>query len=363
LADALELLFLEHAQQLGLQVGADLADLVEQQRAAVGELEAAFALLVRAGEGAAFVAEQLALEQRFRQRGAVHADERACGARGLGVDHLRDAFLADAALAGDQHRALGLGDAPRRAQRLLHLRALGDDVVRVADDLAAQVLVLALEAPRALHALEHQRERVGGARLHQEVRRAALHRAHGVLDRAVRGDDDAGQARDLRGDAFDELLPVGARHAQVGEHQVRRFAARLFEALGAIASDAHLVAQALDGLDEELTGEVVVVDDEDLVDRHGWIQDRLGRVGITRAMEAPPSGPWSGTMRTRPPWSAAMRSTSARPRPVPSARVVKNGSSTRWLSARGMPGPASCTRSSSVSSTCCASTRSAPPCG
>ena len=40
LADALELALLQHAQQLGLQLERHLADLVEKQRAAVGQLEA-----------------------------------------------------------------------------------------------------------------------------------------------------------------------------------------------------------------------------------------------------------------------------------------------------------------------------------
>ena len=45
-----------------------VADLVEEQRAAVGQLEAPAALAVGAGEGAALVAEQLRLEQRLGQR-------------------------------------------------------------------------------------------------------------------------------------------------------------------------------------------------------------------------------------------------------------------------------------------------------
>jgi hypothetical protein len=65
-ADALELALLQHAQQLGLQGRRDLADLVEQQRAAVGQLEAALAHPVGAGERALLVAEQLALEQGRR---------------------------------------------------------------------------------------------------------------------------------------------------------------------------------------------------------------------------------------------------------------------------------------------------------
>ena len=41
-ADALELALLEHAQELHLGHRRELADLVEEQRAAVGQLEAAF---------------------------------------------------------------------------------------------------------------------------------------------------------------------------------------------------------------------------------------------------------------------------------------------------------------------------------
>ena len=65
-ADPLEPALLEHAQQLGLHGQGDLADLVEEDRAAVGHLEAALALADRAGESAFLVAEQLAFQQRLR---------------------------------------------------------------------------------------------------------------------------------------------------------------------------------------------------------------------------------------------------------------------------------------------------------
>ena len=61
-ADALELLLLQHAQQLHLRLERQVADLVEEDGAVVGQLEAALLLLHRAGERAAFVAEQLALD-------------------------------------------------------------------------------------------------------------------------------------------------------------------------------------------------------------------------------------------------------------------------------------------------------------
>ena len=56
-ADAFKLTLLQHAQEFRLQVGRDLAHFVEQERAAIGEFKAAFALLRRTGEGAAFVSK------------------------------------------------------------------------------------------------------------------------------------------------------------------------------------------------------------------------------------------------------------------------------------------------------------------
>ena len=57
---------LQHAQELHLHLAGELADLVEEQGAAVRELEATGLLRDRAGERAALVAEELALEQVLR---------------------------------------------------------------------------------------------------------------------------------------------------------------------------------------------------------------------------------------------------------------------------------------------------------
>ena len=46
-ADAEEAALLEHAQQVDLHLGRDVADLVEEERAAVGELELALAFARR----------------------------------------------------------------------------------------------------------------------------------------------------------------------------------------------------------------------------------------------------------------------------------------------------------------------------
>ena len=66
-ADALDHALLQEAQQLGLQRHRQVADLVEEERAAVGRLDLAQGLLGRAGERALLVAEQFALEQVLRE--------------------------------------------------------------------------------------------------------------------------------------------------------------------------------------------------------------------------------------------------------------------------------------------------------
>ena len=80
-ADARELALLQHAQQLRLQAERHVADLVEEEGAAGGGLELADAALGGAGERAALVAEELALEQLVRDRRAVERDERVRGGR------------------------------------------------------------------------------------------------------------------------------------------------------------------------------------------------------------------------------------------------------------------------------------------
>ena len=71
-ADRLDLVLLNGTQELHLRRRWQLADLVEEQHAAVGLRELADMALGRAGEGALLVAEQFALEETFGQCGTVH---------------------------------------------------------------------------------------------------------------------------------------------------------------------------------------------------------------------------------------------------------------------------------------------------
>ncbi len=87
-------------------------------------------LRARAGERAALVAEQLALEQRLGDRGAVHRDERLAARRAFVVDAAREQLLAGARLAHDQHRRQAARRHLARAiQRVPDRVALTDDTL------------------------------------------------------------------------------------------------------------------------------------------------------------------------------------------------------------------------------------------
>ena len=66
-ADAANLARLQETQQLDLDVLVQLAQLVEEQRAAVGDLEQSLMIAVGAGERALAMAEQLALDEVLRR--------------------------------------------------------------------------------------------------------------------------------------------------------------------------------------------------------------------------------------------------------------------------------------------------------
>jgi len=129
-AEPLDLPLLQHAQQLHLDVRRDLPDLVEKQRAPVGLDEPPVVALGRASEGPLFVPEQLRLEDRLRQRGAVDRHERAAGARRAVVDGTRQQLLAGPRFAEQQHRRL----RRRRLHDDLHRPAPGQ---RLSDERAA----------------------------------------------------------------------------------------------------------------------------------------------------------------------------------------------------------------------------------
>ena len=96
---------LEHAQQLHLRTRRHLANLVEKERAGISEFKTAQPALCGTGERSLLMPEQLALEQRFRQRTNIHRNERLAATRTETMNRARDQLLPGATLPFDQHSA------------------------------------------------------------------------------------------------------------------------------------------------------------------------------------------------------------------------------------------------------------------
>src|SRR5262245_4110368 len=106
-AETLELAFLQHAEELRLQLERDLAHLVQEERATVSQLEPSDPLRDRAGERPPLVAEQLALEQAPGDGGAVDLDERPVAAPAGIVDGAGSQFLSRARLPQEENGRVG----------------------------------------------------------------------------------------------------------------------------------------------------------------------------------------------------------------------------------------------------------------
>jgi hypothetical protein len=132
-AHAVELPVGQHAQQPRLQVERHVADLVEEQRAAVGLLEAPAAHGLRAGEGAALVAEEFASSRSFGMAAVLMATNGPLpsAARAVAVQRARHQLLAGAAFAGDQHRDVALAQPADGAEHVLHRRRLAQHLGRL----------------------------------------------------------------------------------------------------------------------------------------------------------------------------------------------------------------------------------------
>src|SRR3569623_1605599 len=130
-AHPLEHPFLQHPQQFDLHVQAPVADFIEKQAAAFGELEAALTGGDRAGVGAFLMAEQFAFQQFGRYGAAVDRHEGFVTSVRMVVKITGHHFLTSTGLAEYQHRGLGV-------RHLLDQFAHLTDAAAVADQAAKQ---------------------------------------------------------------------------------------------------------------------------------------------------------------------------------------------------------------------------------
>ena len=207
-ADGPDLALLEHAQELRLERAARLADLVEEERAAVGDVEEALPVGDGAGEGAAAVAEELALEDALGERRTVDRHEEPVAPVARRVDGARDELLAGAGFALDEHRG-GRRRHPRDQREdvpnrgavaddlvprpgFLEIRVLGGEPLVRAAELVDEAGVLARQMERLDRTAQRQTELLALPRLGDvAVDAARVDRPHDRVDVGVAGEHDA----------------------------------------------------------------------------------------------------------------------------------------------------------------------------
>ena len=225
-ADPEKLALGQHPQQPGLQRGRHVADLVQEQGAAMGLFETADMAPVGAGEGTGLVAEQFALQQLGRDGGGIERHERSGRARRFAVQGAGHQLLAGAGFAGDQHRQRHLGQAADGAEQGAHGRGVTDQLLpgrflRVGPGIR-------FHGHRYRHACGRQgargqRHRVVQVEgLGQEFVGATAERAGGAGHIGIGRHHDHRQLRMRRLEPVQQLEPVFAGHAHIGEQQVRR---------------------------------------------------------------------------------------------------------------------------------------------
>ena len=182
-ADALKATILRHAQQFCLKLRRHFADFIKKDRPAAGGLETSDALSHRTGERALFVAEQFALEQRFRDGRAIHFDQWTGRARAPGVDDVGQHFLAHAAFTGDEDPTFRRGDERNVAKQRLQQRTPSDDVT-------GQLLAFTEPHGRgpgdAGRLADRSQQLIEIDRFGEIIDRAVAHGAHGLANVRIR---------------------------------------------------------------------------------------------------------------------------------------------------------------------------------
>ncbi len=256
---------LQDAQNLGLRVHAHGGDLVEEERAAVGDFEEAFLGGDGGGERALDVAEERGLEQLGGHGAGVDGDEGLVAARRVGVDGLGDELLAGAAFALDEDGGAAgrdLGDEVEDAQ---HGLALADDVGEVValleGALELEVFFFGAVAGDGGANVGEQLFVVPG--LLDEVFRAGADGFDDVVDGAVGGDHDDRQLGLALLDLRQQLEAALAGQGEVEQHEIEVLAFEHAQALFAVAGHVDGVAFEREQHFERLADAGFVVDDQD----------------------------------------------------------------------------------------------------
>ena len=122
IADTAHGFFLNGAQEFDLHGKRQIGNFVKEQSAAVGVLEKAETVLIRAGKAAFFVAEKFAFHQVFRNRTAVDSNKRFVGAVGQLVNRACRLLFTRTGFAGNINGNKATCQSANQVAHFDHLR-------------------------------------------------------------------------------------------------------------------------------------------------------------------------------------------------------------------------------------------------
>ena len=232
------------------------------------------------------MAEELGLQQRLGEGGAVDRDEGLAPPRAAVVQRARHQLLAGAALAGDQHGRVALGDGLDPVGQAQHRRAASDDGARPRSrsvrlalrQLGARLLQLPLERPLGGDPLQLEDDLVEVERLGEVVVGAFLERRDGVVDRGVGGDEDDVGPRRLLAHPAEQRQPVDLGQPDVADHDVEDVRRDLGQPLGAVRGQADAMACVAEGVAYQHPKIGFVIDQEDVEHSLGTLRGITGAV-------------------------------------------------------------------------------------
>ena len=261
---------IQGTQQLALDTLVHVADLVEEQGAPGGLLQAAIVDMP-----ILFAAEQLPGGIDPGDPRDAEVNEGPIPAGALGVEVTGEGLATAAGLAGDQDPGVVLGDALDLFPQALHGRAAADGLM--GDDGAAfEANVLADQLVGLQGALRGQQQFGHGQRLFEEVVGPQPGRLHRRLHGAMTGHHDhrAGQALVL-GPLLEETDAIQIGHPDVQENQVGSALAQRAAGGATVLGGGHRVALVLQNLLDQAADVGLVIDHQNVGCTHarsrsGW---------------------------------------------------------------------------------------------
>ena len=252
---------MKDAEDLGLRLQAHVPDFVEEQRAVVRHFEASGPGLIRAGERALFMPEQLAFDEFFGDGGAVHRDHGRIGAPAPGVQGAGGEFLARAVFPGEQYPHVRGGDAGQQFLEFEHDRGLADEFVLFGQN-GTEHLIFTAQGARFKGAGRDDDDLFQRKGLFDEIVGPLLDGAYGGLDGSVPRDHHDGQIGMVPLEACLRGEAVHAGQPDVEENEIRAFRVGDLKPFLGGGGLKHFVPFVLQNAPEREPDGFLVVDDQ-----------------------------------------------------------------------------------------------------